>query len=886
MAKRRDSIKRSYRKPFLLSPVFRRVLLLLPIVAVAVVILWQWQAVTSWSNNALGIIWGLFGWGIAFLALVLLVIVALVAGRKPYQFLRRLYRLLGVCALIASFWGILGWFELGGDVGSYIIGATDRAGLLRIVGLDILGVLLLAPGAIFRGLANLATAFKEQSTAFKVTVLVVFLVSLVMGVLLWQRSAVTAWGNDFAREVWGIFGWGLLLSFLALITAIGALKKRQLSYIIELSKARHWNRWLGGLVMVIAVWGLLALFSLGGRLGEYVTGSPVASITGLLRVFGLFALSIVLMVPGPFLNLLRLRGVSLDVGKTMPVPRVRSAPRSAEVTEWVAPITPSPRPRGIFPPRRATVSRPPVSSPPAPALAPQPETLKQVTQEVWKKYGETTETGEGGWRLPPLDLLDKVAEVELSEAENLSRAKLIEDAMKSYGVEAKVVQINVGPTVTQFGVEPGWDRKTKEIKEKDKDGVIKVRTEEVDRTRVKVERITSLANDLALALAASSIRIEAPVPGKSVVGIEVPNTVFSIVSLRSVIESSGFQKLKVRSPLTIALGKGAGGEALSADLSKMPHLLIAGATGSGKTICLNAVICCLLLHNTPEDVRFIMIDPKRVELTQYNGIPHMAAPVIVDVEKAIGTLRWLNAEMDSRYKKMALASVRNIEGYNKTRTGKDRMPYLVLVIDELADLMMTGYEEVEHILCRLAQLARATGIHLVVATQRPSVDVVTGLIKANFPTRISFAVTSQVDSRTILDAVGAEKLLGRGDMLYMPTDAAKPKRLQGCFVSDAEIERLVFFWGKQKELELASLNVEELAAPRGLQKGATPADPLLEQVRKLAEEHETISVSYIQRQLHIGYNRAARLWEELQKEREGEGGEKKETKQGEEKANG
>jgi S-DNA-T family DNA segregation ATPase FtsK/SpoIIIE len=298
----------------------------------------------------------------------------------------------------------------------------------------------------------------------------------------------------------------------------------------------------------------------------------------------------------------------------------------------------------------------------------------------------------------------------------------------------------------------------------------------------------------------------------------------------------------------------------------MPHLLIAGATGSGKTVCLNTIICCLLMHNTPNDIRFIMVDPKRVEMTQYNSIPHLATPVIVDTSKALSALRWLSQEMDERYQKLAAAGARHIEGYNKTKEGNERLPYLVLVIDELADLMMAGFDEVESILCRLAQLARATGIHLVVATQRPSVDVVTGLIKANFPTRISFAVTSQVDSRTILDGAGAEKLLGRGDMLFMPTEASKPKRLQGCFLSDAEMERLVYFWGSQRQEEADKLKVEPLVAPTTTTIGGYPKDPLLDTAREMAQEHGTISTSYLQRKLHIGYPRAARIMEQLEEE--------------------
>jgi S-DNA-T family DNA segregation ATPase FtsK/SpoIIIE len=358
----------------------------------------------------------------------------------------------------------------------------------------------------------------------------------------------------------------------------------------------------------------------------------------------------------------------------------------------------------------------------------------------------------GGWQLPPVTILNMPTEMELSQSDIEKRAQLIEEAINSYGVEAKVVQINVGPTVTQFGVEPGWDRKYKKIRERDEYGNVIHRTEEVSKTRVKVERINALANDLALALAAPSIRIEAPVPGKSVVGVEVPNTTFSLVNLRGVIESASFQKAYARSKLALALGKGAGGETVAAQLDKMPHLLIAGATGSGKTACLNSIICCLLIHNTPDDLQLLMIDPKRVELVNFNSLPHLIAPVVVDNDKAIMALRWLMQEMDNRYHRFAQAGARNIDTYNENRQHGDTMPHIVLVIDELADLMMTAFDEVEQTLCRLAQLARATGIHLIVATQRPSVDVVTGLIKANFPTRISFALTSQVDSRTILDS--------------------------------------------------------------------------------------------------------------------------------------
>jgi S-DNA-T family DNA segregation ATPase FtsK/SpoIIIE len=676
---------------------------------------------------------------------------------------------------------------------------------------------------------------------------------IIAGLLFWHWSTISAWADSVWDGAVDLFGWGLLLMVMAFATLVGIVWGQRVLSVIY-----HWNQWLGGAVFVLTVWGILAFWELGGRFGQGIIGS--ASFTGGLRLFGLVILGIILVAPG-FCWRLTTRFLSW-VGE-----KLKKRPAPEEVT-YVEPATSE---QSILPSQaipQSTLPRETEAVVPVLAPAPTPQELQQVAQEVWKKYGESPAlVTADGWRLPPIDILDSLPEVEFGQADNVQRAKVIEEALASYGVAAKVVQINAGPVVTQFGVEPGWDRKMKEVKERDKDGNIKVRLEEVSKTRVKVERITSLANDLALALAAPSIRIEAPVPGKSMVGIEVPNTIFGLVGLRGVIETNAFQKIEGKSKLGLALGKGAGGEAVAADLSKMPHLLIAGATGSGKTVCLNSIICCLLLHTSPNDVRFIMIDPKRVELTVFNSIPHLAAPVIVDTNKALGTLRWLNKEMDKRYQTLATAGARNIEGYNKNKEGDEKLPYLILVIDELADVMMAGFDEVEHVLCRLAQLARATGIHLIVATQRPSVDVVTGLIKANFPTRISFAVTSQVDSRTILDMGGAEKLLGRGDMLYMPTEAAKPKRLQGCYVSDAERERLVYFWSSQQREEAAPLRVEEVITPMtGTRGGGFPEDPLLDAARQLAREHKRISTSYLQRRLHIGYPRAARLMEQLEEE--------------------
>ncbi len=506
-----------------------------------------------------------------------------------------------------------------------------------------------------------------------------------------------------------------------------------------------------------------------------------------------------------------------------------------------------------------------------PELQPQPEEEETPGVTVDAKGNRRSRDG---WQLPAMDVLAEKAPQDSSRADSAIRASVIEETLASFGVDAKVVQINEGPTVTQFGIEPGWDIKTRTVMERDKDnkpipdkdGHPKMRTEEVSRTRVRVQQITSLANDLALALAAPSIRIEAPVPGKPVLGIEVPNTTLSLVTLRSVVQSTQFQKQSSKSKLTIALGQSVAGEAVVADLARMPHLLIAGATGSGKSVCMNALISCVLMHASPAEVRFVMIDPKRVELSAFSPIPHLAfSKIVVEMDQVVGTLQAVIQEMESRYRKFATIAVRNIDGYNRSPRAGEKLPYWVVIIDELADLMMAAPFEVERQICRLAQLARATGIHLVVATQRPSVDVITGLIKANFPTRIAFSVSSMVDSRTILDMAGAEKLLGRGDMLYMAPDAAKPKRLQGVYVSDEEIERLVGFWTQERFADIErpvfdSLLDEAKAALEA--EGAS--DDMFERAKELALEHNRVSTSLLQRRLRIGYPRAARLMDMLE----------------------
>ncbi len=464
------------------------------------------------------------------------------------------------------------------------------------------------------------------------------------------------------------------------------------------------------------------------------------------------------------------------------------------------------------------------------------------------------------WELPPLEeILDPGGEADVDDEEDRTRSRVIEETLASFGAPVKVVEINRGPTITQFGVEPE---------------LMETRNGKV---RVRVGKIAALADDLALALAARTIRVEAPVPGKGFVGIEVPNERTTLVALRDVVESDAFRRLK--SPLRFALGQDVAGNAVAADLSAMPHLLIAGQTGSGKSVCVNALICCLLLNNTPDELRLVMVDPKRVELTGYNGVPHLLAPVVVEMERVVTVLQWVLREMDARYHKLAENGTRNIVDFNAKMEarGGQKLPRLVILIDELADLMMIAPEETERSVTRLAQLARATGIHLVLATQRPSVDVVTGLIKANIPARIAFAVASNTDSRVILDQPGAETLLGRGDMLFQAPDAPASIRLQGAFLSEAEIQRLVTYWrgfgGMVTAVPTAVGGMVD-AVPAGVPLKQMPlwddmeskedGDPLFQEAVDLSRRQGRASISMLQRRLRIGYTRAARLIESMQ----------------------
>ena len=469
-------------------------------------------------------------------------------------------------------------------------------------------------------------------------------------------------------------------------------------------------------------------------------------------------------------------------------------------------------------------------------------THKMTHEEIVKEQPHIAIAPEGdvqAYNAPPISLLRKVASQQDKEAskKSLSNARKLEETLGSFGVEAKVTQIHRGPSVTRYELQP--------------------------KQGVKVSKIVNLADDIALNLAAPNIRIEAPIPGKAAVGIEVANATSEIVYLRDVIDSDRF--LAFPSKLAFALGKDIAGKPIIADIGKMPHILIAGATGSGKSVCINTLITSIIYKAKPQEVKLIMIDPKVVELSVYNGIPHLLIPVVTDPKKAAGALFWAVNEMTRRYNLFAENNVRDMKGYNeKQEVETNRLPQIVIIIDELADLMMTGAKEVEDAICRLAQMARAAGIHLVIATQRPSVDVITGVIKANIPSRLAFAVSSGTDSRTILDMVGAEKLLGKGDMLFYPVGESKPIRIQGAFISDQEVESIVNTIKTDRvEYEQSVMEtLENVDTPQS--SDAEEADELLEKAVEFAVDKEKLSISMLQRYFRIGFNRAARLMDALE----------------------
>jgi S-DNA-T family DNA segregation ATPase FtsK/SpoIIIE len=489
----------------------------------------------------------------------------------------------------------------------------------------------------------------------------------------------------------------------------------------------------------------------------------------------------------------------------------------------------------------AWTPEPPAAAEAAPPLVPAEGPADQ-TREVVTIAGDWDDEPDVDWKLPPISLLDSVtAKKERMQDEIKRSVKIIEGTLSTFGVAARVIGVNSGPAVTQYELQPA--------------------------AGVQVRKVVSLQNDLSLALAASPLRIEAPIPGKSAIGIEVPNKAATLVTIREGVEAVGFDG---RHLLGVVLGNDVAGTPISADLTRMPHLLIAGATGQGKSVCINTLICSLLLQVTPAQLRMVMIDPKRVELQSYNGLPHLAVPVIVESHQAAAALRWAVSEMERRYKLLAHESVRNITVFNERAQAKRSrpLPYIVIVIDELADLMMVAAGEIEELVCRIAQLARAVGIHLVIATQRPSTDIITGLIKANVPSRIAFAVGSQVDSRVILDSVGAEKLLGRGDMLYQPVDAGKPTRLQGAFISDREVESLVQFWQAQGEPRYLDGVLEPGAGvPSEEGRSERKLDPLFPRAARAIAAEGVASVSLVQRKFNVGYSRAGRIVDQLAEHR-------------------
>jgi S-DNA-T family DNA segregation ATPase FtsK/SpoIIIE len=654
-----------------------------------------------------------------------------------------------------------------------------------------------------------------------------------------QRSALTGSMLNMFRQM---LGWGMYVLPVALIVMGLWLILRRIEKLPPLSLERATG------IVLFFLWLLTVMHSivpiemaqqavLDGVGGGYV-GSLLARI--LLNGFGAGGAMIALLA-----WLLITVTMIFDIAVEDLFRWVN--PLFVKVRAWLA--TPLNKPAKISPAEVAEIS----SNGFTPLNRPQPIVTNE-TPGVPARTGKPAEPVIN-WQLPDVkQILDSGSAPAVNEEFIQQRSRLIQETLASFGAPVQVVEINRGPTITQFGVEPLF---------------VETRN---GRTKVRVNKISSLVDDLALALAAPRIRIQAPVPGHSYVGIEVPNDEMTLVALRDIVESEPFQRNK--NALKFALGRDVTGHPINASLDSMPHLLIAGTTGSGKSVCVNSILTCFLINNTPDDLRLILIDPKRVELTGYNGIPHLLAPVVVEIDRVIGALQWMTREMDKRYHLFAKVGARNITDYNARMKlqGTKKLPFLVVVIDELADLMMIAPGETEQTITRLAQLARATGIHMILATQRPSVDVVTGLIKANFPARIAFAVASNTDSRVILDQPGAERLLGRGDMLFQAPDAASAARLQGVFVSDNEIQNLVEFWrnqaggaslyaapGAPMDIPKSDIPLKQAAMFEEMAPEDANADPLLPEAIDLVRREGRASVSMLQRRMRIGYTRAARI---------------------------
>ena len=668
--------------------------------------------------------------------------------------------------------------------------------------------------------------------------------------------------DGWSNLLYWLFGWGAF-AFVAMLGALGVLIIARTQNIVLATP------WRSIIAIEIAFFALLPVLTAFGAFEDKDLWRMITQGNG-GGVVGWGLLTIVAPIfsrhAAGFLYLVILI-VALTVGLRLPwltwyarlkVWLVRRRPIETVEAPATSAAMPSPPAQSIeeeiVPPQAVIVT--------AKSLDQQPVQATQLPLKI-VKTAEVPAPLKRERVLPSPDLLEGHTSESIAQEEIAHKTEVIENTLRQFGLEAKVVRVSQGPAVTQYGVEPGY------IERPGVDG-------EVRRQKVRVAQISSLQNDLALALAAPSLRIEAPVPGQSFVGIEVPNDAIEMVGLRGVLESEAFGKLKAKAPLAFALGRDVSGMAVAADLASMPHILIAGTTGSGKSVCINAIIMSLIMDNTPDNLRIVMIDPKMVELLRYNGLPHLYGKVETEIERIVGVLRWVTREMDSRYKKFSELGVRHVNEYNAhmLEKGLDKLPFMAVLIDELSDLMMSAPVEVEKTICRIAQMARATGIHLVIATQRPSTDVVTGLIKANFPARIAFAVASGVDSRVILDGVGAETLLGKGDMLFLSPTANGPVRVQGCYAGEREIDRVADFWRAQYADEerapapweaSKAQQLEELA-----QAGAATAaledddEVLLAKAIELVKQHRQASASWLQRKMRLGYPKAAYLIDRME----------------------
>ncbi len=646
-----------------------------------------------------------------------------------------------------------------------------------------------------------------------------------------EGALLTLWVRFWRR----VLGWGAWM--IPILLSLMGLTVLQISAGVRMQW--RWTRWLAWEVAYFATLALLSLAhqadfhrALNGYDGGVVGWALASALLRVLPDWAAIMLSLGLVIFGVSTGV-GLLGWVLDLLRaSLAEPDFLTLPAQAEE---------KPRPQTKTGLALSSESRKPSKARTSKRKPPPPQS--ETTPPPARTPRDT--------QLPPLDLLDPEEKGRADTAYIQDISRRIEETLREFGVPARVVGVQVGPSVLQFAVEPGHIERTLP------DGTVK-------RQKVRVSKIVGLRRDLALALAVKRLRIQAPVPGRPYLGIEIPNPQATLVRLRPLLMSPEFQK--VGSPLTIAVGRGVAGDIVVADLRAMPHLLVAGTTGSGKSIFLKALILTFIMNLSPQDLRLILIDPKRVELSRFQGLPHLLGRVEVEPKRVQGVLQWVVAEMQRRYRLFEKARVRDIVAYrsHQARQGEEeRLPYLVVVIDELADLMVQAPEQTEFALVRLAQLARATGIHLVISTQRPSVDVITGLIKANFPARIAFLVASSVDSRVILDQPGAETLLGRGDMLFLPPDAPAPIRVQGPFVSEQEIRRVVDYWKQSWSGEQAHEAPWEglLAGEQHVQRW----DPLLEEAARIVIETQRAHTSLLQRRLRIGYPRAARIMEQLER---------------------